>query len=79
MSASEKLKAVETQFLFTTATKTGHEWVDAYHTLRSALPQIVAVVEAAEITWNTESPGGGGAYGTREGLAVLAALDEALA
>ena len=78
MSASEKLKALWEEMLRSDNTQYWDFNRDAPR-FRAALPQIVAVVEAAEITWNTESPGGGGAYGAREGLAALAALDEALA
>ena len=82
MSASEKLKALEE---LDASTGIGH--IKACTALRNALPQIVAVVEAAEPAldeledWIRE-----GKYGdddwyenVRNLRAALAALDEALA
>ena len=81
MSASEKLKALE-------PSPNDNEWGDGTHALWDALPQIVAVVEAAEKmradyqddmdTWMYTEYDGNKDPRAPHFDAALAALDEAL-
>ena len=84
MSASEKLKALEKGTRAKTSLNYGR--VRALNDLEAALPQIVAVVEAAEVTWcvtgyrdDVICPRGGiGCPLPHPEDAALAALEEAL-